>query len=144
MGIALILIIVFRPQGILGKKKEAHFVPDNKRSGRPRPPDSRSAIRSPASRRSTRSSSPTTSPARFGGMTAVDVEHVEIPRGVDHGPDRPQRRRQDHVLQPADGFDKPNTGTWIFDGKNLAGVPAYKVSRMGMVRTFQLTKALGG
>lgn len=41
------------------------------------------------------------------------------------------------------GFDRPNAGTWSFDGRNLARVPAHKVARMGLVRTFQLTKALG-
>jgi branched-chain amino acid transport system ATP-binding protein len=40
------------------------------------------------------------------------------------------------------GFDQPNSGEWSFDGKNLAGVAAFKVARMGMVRTFQLTKSL--
>jgi branched-chain amino acid transport system ATP-binding protein len=71
----------------------------------------------------------------FGGMTAVDVEHVEIPRGAITaliGPNGAGKTT----------FDKPNTGTWTFDGQSLAGVPAYKVSRRGMVRTFQLTKAL--
>ncbi|MGC5301777.1 ABC transporter ATP-binding protein, partial [Escherichia coli] len=36
-----------------------------------------------------------------------------------------------------------NTGRWSFEGSNLASVPAFKVSRKGMVRTFQLTKSLG-
>ena len=40
------------------------------------------------------------------------------------------------------GFDKPNSGTWSYDGKSLAGIPAFKVARMGQVRRFQLTKAL--
>jgi neutral amino acid transport system ATP-binding protein len=40
------------------------------------------------------------------------------------------------------GFDNPDTGEWSFDGKPLNGVPAYKVARRGMVRTFQLTKVL--
>jgi branched-chain amino acid transport system ATP-binding protein len=40
------------------------------------------------------------------------------------------------------GFDEPNSGSWTFDGTDLAGVAPYKVARMGMIRTFQLTKAL--
>jgi branched-chain amino acid transport system ATP-binding protein len=40
------------------------------------------------------------------------------------------------------GFDQPNSGDWTLNGKSLKGVPPHKVSRMGMVRTFQLTKAL--
>lgn len=78
----------------------------------------------------------------FGGMTAVDVEHVEIPRGVITALIGPNGAGKTTFFNLLTGFDKPNTGTWIFDGKNLAGMPAYKVSRLGMVRTFQLTKAL--
>jgi branched-chain amino acid transport system ATP-binding protein len=79
----------------------------------------------------------------FGGMTAVDVEHVEIPRGVITALIGPNGAGKTTFFNLLTGFDKPNTGTWVFDGQDLAGVPAYKVSRRGMVRTFQLTKALG-
>ncbi len=78
----------------------------------------------------------------FGGMTAVDVEHVEIPRGVITALIGPNGAGKTTLFNLLTGFDKPNSGTWMFDGKDLAGVPAYKVSRRGMVRTFQLTKAL--
>ena len=78
----------------------------------------------------------------FGGMTAVDVDHVEIPRGVITALIGPNGANKTTFFNLLTGFDKPNTGTWVFDGESLAGVPAYKVSRRGMVRTFQLTKAL--
>ncbi|ROQ57372.1 amino acid/amide ABC transporter ATP-binding protein 1 (HAAT family) [Rathayibacter sp. PhB152] len=81
---------------------------------------------------------------RFGGLTAVDVAHVEIPRGSITALIGPNGAGKTTFFNLLTGFDKPNTGRWNFKGKNLANVPAYKVSRMGMVRTFQLTKALGG
>ncbi len=79
---------------------------------------------------------------QFGGLTAVDVAHVEIPRGQITALIGPNGAGKTTFFNLLTGFDKPNTGTWIFDGKNLAGVPSYKVARLGMVRTFQLTKAL--
>ncbi|MCO5952855.1 ABC transporter ATP-binding protein [Microbacterium yannicii] len=79
----------------------------------------------------------------FGGVTAVDVEHVEIPRGVITALIGPNGAGKTTLFNLLTGFDKPDHGTWTFDGKSLSGVPAYKVSRMGLVRTFQLTKALG-
>lgn len=79
----------------------------------------------------------------FGGVTAVDVEHVEIPRGVITALIGPNGAGKTTLFNLLTGFDKPDHGTWTFDGKPLSGVPAYKVSRMGLVRTFQLTKALG-
>jgi len=78
----------------------------------------------------------------FGGMTAVDVDHVEIPRGAITALIGPNGAGKTTLFNLLTGFDKPNTGSWVFDGQSLAGVPAYKVSRRGMVRTFQLTKAL--
>ena len=79
---------------------------------------------------------------QFGGLTAVSVEHLEIPRGQITALIGPNGAGKTTLFNLLTGFDKPNTGTWIYDGKNLAGVPSYKVARLGMVRTFQLTKAL--
>ena len=79
---------------------------------------------------------------QFGGLTAVDVAHVEIPRGQITALIGPNGAGKTTFFNLLTGFDKPNTGTWIFDGKNLAGVASYKVARLGMIRTFQLTKSL--
>ena len=79
---------------------------------------------------------------QFGGLTAVDVAHLEIPRGQITALIGPNGAGKTTLFNLLTGFDKPNTGTWIYDGKNLASVPSYKVARLGMVRTFQLTKAL--
>jgi neutral amino acid transport system ATP-binding protein len=79
---------------------------------------------------------------RFGGLTAVDVEHVEIPRNAITALIGPNGAGKTTLFNLLCGFDKPNSGSWSYDGKNLAGIPAFKVARMGQVRTFQLTKAL--
>lgn len=80
---------------------------------------------------------------KFGGLVAVDVEHVEIPSGAITALIGPNGAGKTTLFNLLTGFDKPDTGTWSFSGKNLAGVPAHKVAQMGQVRTFQLTKALG-
>ena len=79
---------------------------------------------------------------QFGGLTAVNVDHVEIPRGQITALIGPNGAGKTTLFNLLTGFDKPNTGSWNFEGKNLAGVPSYKVARLGMIRTFQLTKAL--
>ena len=38
----------------------------------------------------------------FGGFVAVDGVSLRVETGHDPRPDRPERRRQDHLLQPAD------------------------------------------
>ncbi|MFM8926972.1 MAG: ABC transporter ATP-binding protein [Rhodoluna sp.] len=79
---------------------------------------------------------------QFGGLTAVDVKHLEIPRGQITALIGPNGAGKTTFFNLLTGFDKPNSGTWVFNGKQLAGIPSYKVARLGMVRTFQLTKAL--
>ena len=79
---------------------------------------------------------------RFGGNTAVDVAHLEIPRGKITALIGPNGAGKTTLFNLLTGFDKPNTGSWNFAGRDLAGVAPHKVARLGMVRTFQLTKAL--
>lgn len=79
----------------------------------------------------------------FGGLTAVNVEHLEVPRGAITALIGPNGAGKTTLFNLMTGFDTPDTGTWSFDGSSLAGVPAFKVAQRGQVRTFQLTKALG-
>ncbi|MFD7309286.1 ABC transporter ATP-binding protein [Promicromonospora sp. NPDC059942] len=79
---------------------------------------------------------------RFGGMTAVDVDHLEVQRGVITALIGPNGAGKTTFFNLLTGFDKPNQGSWSFEGRSLGGVSAAKVARNGMVRTFQLTKAL--
>ena len=78
----------------------------------------------------------------FGGLKAVDVQHVEIQRGAITALIGPNGAGKTTFFNLLTGFDKPDTGSWTFNGKTLAGMPAYRVARLGMVRTFQLTKVL--
>ena len=79
---------------------------------------------------------------RFGGLTAVDVERVEIQRGAITALIGPNGAGKTTFFNLLTGFDQPDEGHWSFNGTSLSGMPSYKVARSGMVRTFQLTKAL--
>ena len=79
---------------------------------------------------------------RFGGLKAVDVEHIEIQRGVITALIGPNGAGKTTLFNLLTGFDEPDDGDWSFNDKSLGKVPAYKVARLGMVRTFQLTKVL--
>lgn len=79
---------------------------------------------------------------RFGGLTAVDVDHLEVQRGSITALIGPNGAGKTTLFNLLTGFDRADHGSWTFNERPLAGVPAYRVARTGMVRTFQLTKAL--
>jgi len=78
----------------------------------------------------------------FGGLKAVDVEHLEIQRGVITALIGPNGAGKTTFFNLLTGFDQPDTGTWTYAGTSLKGMAPYRVARLGMVRTFQLTKVL--
>jgi branched-chain amino acid transport system ATP-binding protein len=79
----------------------------------------------------------------FGGVRAVRVEHLEVQRGTITALIGPNGAGKSTFFNLVSGFDKPDSGRWSFNGKDISGAPAFRIARLGMVRTFQLTKALG-
>ena len=83
---------------------------------------------------------------QFGGMTAVDVDHLEVQRGIITALIGPNGAGKTTFFNLITGFDRPTsakTGAhWSFDGATLDKTSASSVAKAGMVRTFQLTKAL--
>lgn len=79
----------------------------------------------------------------FGGMTAVDVDHLEVQRGTITALIGPNGAGKTTFFNLLTGFDKPSTGArTTFDGATLQKTSATHIANKGMVRTFQLTKAL--
>jgi branched-chain amino acid transport system ATP-binding protein len=79
---------------------------------------------------------------RFGGLTAVNVDHCEIQRHAITALIGPNGAGKTTFFNLLTGFDRPNAGVWSFEGEQLTGLTSYRIARRGMVRTFQLTKAL--
>jgi neutral amino acid transport system ATP-binding protein len=79
---------------------------------------------------------------RFGGIVAVDVEHLEIQRRAITALIGPNGAGKTTFFNLLTGFDKPQTGEWRFEGRSMADVRAHRTAELGMVRTFQLTKSL--
>jgi len=78
----------------------------------------------------------------FGGLRAVDVEWLEVERGAITALIGPNGAGKTTLFNVLTGFDRADAGTWTFDGVPLRGRRAHQVARAGMIRTFQLTKAL--
>ena len=78
----------------------------------------------------------------FGGVVAVDVDHIEIQRGSITALIGPNGAGKTTLFNLLTGFDTPDAGEWRFDGRSMEKIVAHKTAAMGMVRTFQLTKSL--
>lgn len=78
----------------------------------------------------------------FGGVVAVDVNHIEVQRGSITALIGPNGAGKTTLFNLLTGFDSPDAGEWSFDGRGMAKIVAHKTASMGMVRTFQLTKSL--
>ncbi len=78
----------------------------------------------------------------FGGLKAVDVDHLEVQRGLITSMIGPNGAGKTTFFNLLTGFDDADSGTWSIDGTRLDGKPPHVVARSGVVRTFQLTKAL--
>lgn len=78
----------------------------------------------------------------FGGLRAVDVQHVEIQRGAITALIGPNGAGKTTFFNLLTNFDQPDTGRVTFDGEATTGVRSHELASRGMVRTFQLTKVL--
>ena len=78
----------------------------------------------------------------FGGLLAVNVDRLEVERNTITALIGPNGAGKTTLFNLLTGFDKPDRGAWRFGDHELAGTAAYKIARLGMVRTFQLTKSL--
>ena len=79
---------------------------------------------------------------RYGGLVAVDVEHLEVQRGVITSLIGPNGAGKTTFFNLLCGFDRADAGSWTFEGERADGVSPHVLARRGMVRTFQLTKTL--
>src|SRR3954468_15240980 len=68
---------------------------------------------------------------RFGGLTAVDVDHLEVQRGVITALIGPNGAGKTTFFNLLTGFDKANEGTWTFEGQKADGVRPHQLARRG-------------
>jgi neutral amino acid transport system ATP-binding protein len=78
----------------------------------------------------------------FGGIRAVDGASLRVRRGSITALIGPNGAGKTTLFHVVTGFLRPEAGRVHFDGRPVAGLPPHRLARMGLVRTFQITKAL--
>jgi len=78
----------------------------------------------------------------FGGVAAVDVDHLEVYGGRNVALIGPNGAGKTTLFNVLTGFEHADTGKWTFQGRQITGQPPYQIAQEGMVRTFQLARAL--
>lgn len=74
---------------------------------------------------------------RFGGLLAVDQVSLDVQEREIVSIIGPNGAGKTTVFNCMSGFYRPTGGKILFEGKEIQGKPDYRISRLGLVRTFQ-------
>lgn len=80
---------------------------------------------------------------RFGGLKAVDGLSFRLEKGRILGLLGPNGSGKTTALNLISGVVKPNSGSIRLSGEETAGIPSFRLARMGIARTFQLVRVFG-
>ena len=76
----------------------------------------------------------------YGGVQAVTDCDFTVPEGAVIGLIGPNGAGKSTTIDLVSGFQNPDSGSIRFAGTEIAGMPAHKISRLGLIRTFQASR----
>ncbi|MBP7062865.1 ABC transporter ATP-binding protein [Ferrovibrio sp.] len=79
---------------------------------------------------------------RFGGLVAVDDVAFDVQPGEIMGLLGPNGSGKTTVMNLLSGALAPDAGTVLFEGRAIHNLPAHRIARAGLARTFQLVRPL--
>lgn len=140
VGLILIVVILFLPQGLLGR-----FVPrlqGRRRSGSV--PVAGAAV-APAARPPGRAGSGTLLEIRglskaFKGLQALDSVDLEVRRGEILGLVGPNGSGKSTTINLVSGHYRSDSGRIVFEGRDIAGLKAHRIAQAGIARTYQIPR----
>jgi branched-chain amino acid transport system ATP-binding protein len=80
---------------------------------------------------------------RFGGLTAVRNVTLDVQPGELLGIIGPNGAGKTTLFNVISGFYRPEEGRIRFDGRDVTGLSAHAIARLGLTRTFQIVKPFG-
>jgi neutral amino acid transport system ATP-binding protein len=78
----------------------------------------------------------------FGGIQAVNGATMDVDQGSITALIGPNGAGKTTFFNLITGFYRPDRGQVVFADREIQGRPPYVIAKLGMVRTFQITKAL--
>jgi branched-chain amino acid transport system ATP-binding protein len=75
---------------------------------------------------------------RFGGLTAVNDCSLQVERGSITGLIGPNGAGKSTLFNMVAGNITPDSGSIVFDKRDVTGLPPHKLFRLGLLRTFQI------
>ena len=79
---------------------------------------------------------------RFGGIAAVDEVSFDVAEGSITALIGPNGAGKSTLFNVLTGFERADRGSVLLDGRSVIRRSPHAIARRGMVRTFQMTKAL--
>ena len=80
---------------------------------------------------------------RFGGLTALKDVHLAVAAGEVLSVIGPNGAGKTTLFNVITGRVRPSAGSVVFRGQAIERLPAYRIARLGVVRTFQKTEVFG-
>jgi branched-chain amino acid transport system ATP-binding protein len=81
---------------------------------------------------------------RFGGLTALNNVSVAVPKGQIRAVIGPNGAGKSTFFNCLTGVIKPTGGRVLFESADITGLPPYRISRLGVARSYQITNILPG
>src|SRR5687767_4090776 len=78
----------------------------------------------------------------FGGVRAVDDVSIDVEAGTITGLIGPNGSGKTTLLGMISGTHNPTAGSVRLGGQDITGLPAHRMVRAGVARTFQTTRVL--
>lgn len=76
----------------------------------------------------------------FGGLKAVSNVDFHVSKGEIVGLIGPNGSGKTTIINLLTGHLKPDSGSVMFDGEQIAGIPRFRICQTGLARTFQINK----
>ncbi|MBS0317577.1 MAG: branched-chain amino acid ABC transporter ATP-binding protein/permease [Proteobacteria bacterium] len=129
-GALLVVLMIASPKGLAPLlrylwKLGVNVKPASGAAEAPRPPPVRLQVRQVT--------------RRFGGLVAVNELSLDVQSGEIVGLIGPNGAGKTTAFNLMSGVLGPSSGAVLLDGKNVTGVPAERMARLGLTRTFQNT-----